>query len=181
MASPLVHPFKSFRLSKAQTSCIYIVTILTPFEYVPIIPFSHTQSISVYLNLMAYSFNLFLTLFLTFSMAFLAMAGPLNSPSTLATRLKLDNQNSCWESLFELQSCSGEAIYFFLNGETYLGSNCCRAIRIIQRECWPAMMSSLGFTEQEGDILFGYCDASEEDDSTTAKILPLPSPTPIEG
>ena len=179
MASPLVHPFKSFRLSKAQTSCIYIVTILTPFEYVPIIPFSY--SIYLYLNLMAYSFNLFLTLFLTFSMAFLAMAGPLNSPSTLATRLKLDNQNNCWESLFELQSCNGEAILFFLNGETYLGSNCCRAIRIIQRECWPAMMSSLGFTEQEGDILFGYCDASEEDDITTAKILPLPSPTPIEG
>ena len=181
MASPLVHPFKSFRLSKAQTSCIYIVTILTPFEYVPIIQFSHTQSISVYLNLMAYSFNLFLTLFLTFSMAFLAMAGPLNSPSTLATRLKLDNQNNWWESLFELQSCNGEAILFFLKGETYLGSNCCRAIRIIQHECWPTMMSSLGFTKQEGDILFGYCDAFEEDNSTTAKILPLPSPTPIEG
>ena len=43
------------------------------------------------------------------------------------------------------------------------------------------MMGSLGFTEQEGDILFGYCDASEKDDSTSAQTLPLPSPTPIEG
>ena len=129
---------------------------------------------------MAYPFNFFLKLFLAFSMAFLAMARPLNTHSNLATRLQLDNQNNCWDSLFELQSCTGEVIMFFLNGETYLGPNCCHAIRIIHHECWPAMMGSLGFTEQEGDILLGFCDASnDDDDNTTAQTLPPPSP--IEG
>ncbi|KAK4585433.1 hypothetical protein RGQ29_022909 [Quercus rubra] len=128
---------------------------------------------------MAYSFNFLLTFFLAFSMAFLAMASPLNTHSNLATRLQLDNHNNCWDSLFELQSCTGEVIMFFLNGETYLGHNCCHAIRIIHHECWPAMMGSLGFTEQEGDILLGFCDASNDDDNTIAQTLPPPSP--IEG
>ncbi|GMY33022.1 egg cell-secreted protein 1.1 [Fagus crenata] len=126
---------------------------------------------------MAYSSKLFLTLLLACTMAFLAMArGPLNSPSTtLATRLQLDAQTNCWGSLFELQSCTTEVILFFLNGETYLGPNCCRAIRIIERECWPALLGSLGYTEQEEDILIGFCDASDEDGTT--QTLPPPSPT----
>ncbi|KAH9747698.1 Aldehyde oxygenase (deformylating) [Citrus sinensis] len=35
-----------------------------------------------------------------------------------------------------------------------------RAIDIITRNCWPAMLTSLGFTAEEGNILRGYCDAS---------------------
>jgi hypothetical protein len=136
-----------------------------------------TPSLTFYLNLMAYSSKLFLTLLLACTMAFLAMArGPLNSPSTtLATRLQLDAQANCWGSLFELQSCTTEVILFFLNGETYLGPDCCRAIRIIERECWPALLGSLGYTEQEEDILIGFCDASDEDGTT--QTLPPPSPT----
>lgn len=64
---------------------------------------------------------------------------------------------------------------FFLNGEAYLGPSCCRAIRIVEHECWPAMIGTLGFTEQEGDILRGYCDAGDEGDQLT--LLP-PTPTP---
>lgn len=70
---------------------------------------------------------------------------------------------------------------FFLNGETYLGPNCCHAIRIIHHECWPAMMGSLGFTEQEGDILLGFCDASNDDDDDNTIAQTLPPPSPIEG
>lgn len=144
------------------------------------LPFSQIPFLSIYLNLMAYSFNLFLTQ--AFSMAFLAMARPFNSHwSTLATRLQLENHTNCWESLFELQSCTEEVIMFFLNSETYLGPNCCHAIKIIHHECWPAMMGSLGFTKQEGDILRGFCDASDDDDKiTTTQTLPPLSPT-IEG
>lgn len=43
------------------------------------------------------------------------------------------------------------------------------------------MMGSLGFTKQEGDILRGFCDASDDDDKiTTTHTLPPLSPT-IEG
>lgn len=81
--------------------------------------------------------------------------------SSLAARLKVEDQSSnCWGSLFQLQACTGEVVLFFLNGETYLGPSCCQAIRVIEHECWPDMLGSLGFTTEEGDILQGYCDAS---------------------
>ncbi|CAI0424461.1 unnamed protein product [Linum tenue] len=97
------------------------------------------------------------------------------SPSTpLAWRLKLDTAGgrggeetttgNCWESLMELQACSGEIILFFLNGETYLGQGCCRAIRVIAHHCWPNLMDTLGFTDEESDVLEGYCDRADDDD-----------------
>ncbi|KAI3882527.1 hypothetical protein MKX03_023920 [Papaver bracteatum] len=55
---------------------------------------------------------------------------------------------------------AGMIILFFMDGEMYLGLECCRAIRIITRECWPSMLTSVGFTAEEGDILRGYCDAA---------------------
>ncbi|KAF1001456.1 hypothetical protein AG4045_001584 [Apium graveolens] len=94
----------------------------------------------------------------------IVMSRPLSiSKSTLAARLKVDEaagSSTCWDSMFKLQSCSGEVILFFLNGEAYLGPSCCRAIRIIGHDCWPSMLGSLGFTSEEDDILRGYCDAS---------------------
>ncbi|CAI0452174.1 unnamed protein product [Linum tenue] len=97
-------------------------------------------------------------------------------PSTsLASRLKYsdaaaggsgdgEETSNCWESLTELQACSGEIILFFLNGETYLGQGCCRAIRVIGRHCWPHLMGTLGFTDEESDVLEGYCDRADDDD-----------------
>ncbi|KAI4383512.1 hypothetical protein MLD38_009343 [Melastoma candidum] len=66
----------------------------------------------------------------------------------------------CWTALVELKSCSSEIVLFFLNGETVIGPECCRAIEIITHNCWPAMLASLGFTSEEGNILRGYCDAA---------------------
>ncbi|XP_057428543.1 egg cell-secreted protein 1.1-like [Lotus japonicus] len=84
---------------------------------------------------------------------------PLSKPSTmsLAVRLKL-NSGNCWESLMQLQACSGEIIAFFMNGETYIGNGCCQAIKVIGHDCWPNIVASLGFTTQETNILEGYCD-----------------------
>ncbi|KAL5698629.1 hypothetical protein ACHQM5_029641 [Ranunculus cassubicifolius] len=117
----------------------------------------------------------FLTLLLLLSRAMVSMTVqartiPSTESSTLAARLQIDNSYKCWESLFELRACTGEVILFFINGETYLGPNCCRAIRVIEHQCWSSMISSLGFTDQEEDMLRDYCDASV--DSTTP---PLPS------
>ncbi|XVE83283.1 hypothetical protein DITRI_Ditri16bG0075500 [Diplodiscus trichospermus] len=66
----------------------------------------------------------------------------------------------CWSALNELKSCTNEIILFFVNGQTAIGPDCCRAIEVITRNCWPAMLTSLGFTSEEGNILRGYCDAS---------------------
>ncbi|KNA17221.1 hypothetical protein SOVF_081780 [Spinacia oleracea] len=69
---------------------------------------------------------------------------------------------NCWASMFELQSCTGEVIQFFYEGETYLGPGCCRAVRVIEHHCWPNMLATLGFTSEEGDVLQGYCDSEED-------------------
>uniref|UniRef100_A0A7N0TPQ3 Prolamin-like domain-containing protein n=1 Tax=Kalanchoe fedtschenkoi TaxID=63787 RepID=A0A7N0TPQ3_KALFE len=86
--------------------------------------------------------------------------------STLLARLKLDGESSsstsCWDSLFKLQSCTGEVILFFLNGETYLGKACCEAIQTIEHDCWPTMLTSLGYTDEEGFVLQGYCDGVKD-------------------
>ncbi|KAK7387049.1 hypothetical protein VNO78_27529 [Psophocarpus tetragonolobus] len=79
---------------------------------------------------------------------------------SLAARLKLEGEpNNCWESLWQIQACSGEIVTFFLNGETYLGPGCCQAIRVIGHECWPNIVGSIGFTTEETDVLEEYCDA----------------------
>ncbi|XP_054817880.1 egg cell-secreted protein 1.3-like [Prosopis cineraria] len=90
----------------------------------------------------------------------------------LAARLKVaggdaaagGEPNKCWDSLFQLQACAGEVISFFLSGETHLGPGCCRAIRVVGHDCWPAMLGSLGFTVQEAEVLLGYCDGGDEDE-----------------
>ncbi|XP_043691697.1 egg cell-secreted protein 1.3-like [Telopea speciosissima] len=79
----------------------------------------------------------------------------------------------CWDALLELRSCTNEIIVFLLDGEAYLGLDCCRAIRVITRQCWPTMLTNLGFTAEEGDILRGYCDASSSPSPTQS---PAPSP-----
>ena len=115
---------------------------------------------------MAFSLKLFVMISLsTWTVATMVMArpSPLSSTTsnpTLATRLRLEDNNVCWETLLELQSCTGEVILFFLNGETYLGSGCCHALLNIAQECWPNMLTTLGLTPQEGDILRGYCDGA---------------------
>ncbi|GER42974.1 hypothetical protein STAS_19797 [Striga asiatica] len=84
-----------------------------------------------------------------------------------------EEPSTCFESLFQLQSCTSEIVLFFLNGETYLGPGCCRAVRTIQKDCWPNLLGSLGYTTEEGDILAGYCDAGE-DGSSAVRAPPSP-------
>lgn len=92
--------------------------------------------------------------------------GSSSPPTSLVYRLRLDEDTGyCWDSLMQLQHCSGELILFFLNGETYIGPGCCSAIRTIGRKCWPTMIGVLGFTAQEGDMLQGYCDGHDSDNN----------------
>ncbi|XP_059623122.1 egg cell-secreted protein 1.1-like [Cornus florida] len=131
---------------------------------------------------MGYSLKLIITVLAPCFIASMVMARPMNSKSTLMPRLKLDEEGSswCWDSLYELQSCTGEVIQFFLNGETYLGPGCCHAIHTIQHQCWPNMLGSLGFTSEEGDILQGYCDATETNsNSNSTSIAPSPPPRTV--
>ncbi|KAL5555782.1 hypothetical protein UlMin_038018 [Ulmus minor] len=111
----------------------------------------------------------------------------LNNPTTEATRTLLSKDivsrlegasgegglADCWGALVQLKSCTNEIVLFFLNGDTNLGPGCCRAIGFITRSCWPTMLTSIGFTTEEGDILRGYCDAA------SPEITTAPSPAPI--
>ncbi|KAM3290262.1 egg cell-secreted protein 1.1 [Capsicum chacoense] len=122
-------------------------------------------------------------LFTLISWINILQARPLTTYTTdtnsLMTRLKLQDEEGsspCWESLFELQACTGEIVLFFVKGETYLGQDCCGAIRTIERQCWPSMLGSLGYTSEEGDILHGYCDASES--GSTPEIPSFPNLDP---
>ncbi|KAL6502659.1 hypothetical protein OROHE_024312 [Orobanche hederae] len=122
-----------------------------------------------------------IALLLCFSLSNVSAARTLHpiskSKTTLAARLKLDEaqgSSNCWESLFQLQSCTSEIVLFFLNGETYLGPGCCEAIRAIQKDCWPNLLGSLGYTAEEGDILEGYCDTSED-----GSAVPTPPSRPL--
>ncbi|KAI3952450.1 hypothetical protein MKW92_029820 [Papaver armeniacum] len=101
----------------------------------------------------------------------------------LAARINADDGGAgmaeCWNALYELKSCTNEIILFFMDGEMYLGLECCRAIRIITRDCWPSMLTSVGFTAEEGDILRGYCDAphmAAPRSSPVAMLPPVPAP-----
>ncbi|MQL85217.1 hypothetical protein Taro_017729 [Colocasia esculenta] len=97
-------------------------------------------------------------------------------PSLAVSRLQSGGMIQCWDSLLELKACTSEVILFFLNGETNLGPSCCNAIRIIEHRCWPSMLTTLGFTPEEGDVLTGYCDAS---DARRRRATPPPSPTSL--
>ncbi|GAA0154113.1 hypothetical protein Leryth_002953 [Lithospermum erythrorhizon] len=126
---------------------------------------------------MAYSLKLVLAMQIILAMFASSIPTPFNQESTLLERLKLDikegeegGSSTCWDSMFELKSCTGEVVLFFLNGETYLGPSCCSAIRTIEHHCWPSMLGTLGYTSEEEGILRGYCDDSEPGPGTT--IIP---------
>jgi hypothetical protein len=98
-----------------------------------------------------------------------ATPAPAPAPAVagLMERLQGEGSQLCWEALVEIKSCTGEIILYLLNGEAYLGPACCRAIRVIENSCWAAdtMLSVIGFTPEEGDMLKGYCDAGGDGQS----------------
>ncbi|KAJ4700995.1 Egg cell-secreted protein 1.1 [Melia azedarach] len=126
---------------------------------------------------MVNAFNLFVpTLVLALITGSPAISRPVSNPNprpSLVSRLKLDGESlNCWDSLIQIQACTGEIILFFLNGETYLGDGCCGAIRTIGKQCWPNMIDTLGFTDEESDVLEGYCDNNETTVATATPTRP---------
>jgi hypothetical protein len=81
----------------------------------------------------------------------------------------------CWGAVMGLSSCYGEILLFFVNGESYIGPDCCVAIRGATRYCWPAMLASVGFTAEEADVLRGFCDG-EEAEAARAPPPAVPAP-----
>ncbi|XWS15282.1 hypothetical protein CRYUN_Cryun35bG0082200 [Craigia yunnanensis] len=105
----------------------------------------------------------------------MAKDGPLDlRSSAIVARLKLNDESSiCWDSLIQLQSCTGELIMFFLNENSYLGHGCCQIVRAISQQCWPSIIDALGFTPEETDVLQGDCNHEASSPS------PSPSPSPL--
>ncbi|KAF8750606.1 hypothetical protein HU200_012325 [Digitaria exilis] len=63
---------------------------------------------------------------------------------------------SAGDALTRLGSCTSEIVLFFVNGESYIGPECCVAIRGATRHCWPSMLAAAGFTAEEADVLRGF-------------------------
>ncbi|XP_059281710.1 egg cell-secreted protein 1.2-like [Lycium ferocissimum] len=154
----------------------HVRNFTSSFSLLPIIPrilYFHTSHFKDFIfkkikKSMA-SFKLPLILLVSWLLTTTVMATNLSKikpGEDIAARLQvLEGENGggeasmpvCWNALFELKSCTNEIILFFFNGESYLGKDCCKAIRIITYNCWPSMLSSVGFTAEEVDILRGYC------------------------
>lgn len=103
----------------------------------------------------------------------------------IAARLEGEGETGeCWNALLELKSCSNEIVLFLMNGESYLGMDCCRAIRTITHGCWPSMLSSIGFTSQEGDILRDYCSSKSPPQPAAVmeySMVSSPAEAPVNG
>ncbi|BAT73296.1 hypothetical protein LR48_Vigan01g017600 [Vigna angularis] len=74
------------------------------------------------------------------------------------TATRDNNMVKCWSNLVELKSCSNEIMHFFISGEADIGPNCCCAITAITHNCWPSMLTSLGYTYQEALQILAYCE-----------------------
>ncbi|CAN6984118.1 hypothetical protein IGI04_000032 [Brassica rapa subsp. trilocularis] len=96
---------------------------------------------------------------------------PTTEATNIAARLQSGGLMECWNALYELKSCTNEIVLFFLNGETKLGVSCCEAVDVITTSCWPAMLTSLGFTSEEANVLRGFCH-----DPNTSGSSPAASP-----
>ncbi|CAN6900865.1 hypothetical protein Bca4012_096288 [Brassica carinata] len=96
-------------------------------------------------------------------------------PNNIAARLNGGGLMECWDALYELKSCTNEIVLFFLNGETKLGDGCCHAVDVITINCWPSMLTSLGFTSEETNVLRGFCQSSPNHGGST----PAPSPVKL--
>ncbi|GMH06668.1 hypothetical protein Nepgr_008508 [Nepenthes gracilis] len=102
-------------------------------------------------------------LMLTAMALLMANAASIRDAITLPTandnKPGLDIAN-CWNALAEIRQCSNEIIGFFLNGAAEIGAPCCNAIDVISHNCWPTMLSSLGYSDEQGHLLEGFCDKS---------------------
>ncbi|VVB02463.1 unnamed protein product [Arabis nemorensis] len=118
------------------------------------------------------SFLLFATVTLLLVLNTSGRTLPATVDSTdIAARLTGGGLMECWDALYELKSCTNEIVLFFLNGETKLGEGCCHAVGVITTDCWPAMLTSLGFTSEETNVLRGFCQSPNSGGSS-----PAPSP-----
>ncbi|EOA14833.1 hypothetical protein CARUB_v10028143mg [Capsella rubella] len=92
------------------------------------------------------------------------------------------NLMDCWNAGLELKSCTDEIVKFFLSqtgtnepaAKGGIDEDCCGAIRMIEKDCWSVMFTSLGLTTMEGNNLREYCDFQAE----KPELSPSPSPAP---
>lgn len=90
------------------------------------------------------------------------------------------SQQQCWETLLQIKSCTGEIVLSLLEGEAYLGSGCCHALRAFEQRCWAAdaVLSIIGFTPQEGDMLKKFCAAGDDNTDSQGQQEQEASPPP---
>lgn len=66
----------------------------------------------------------------------------------------------CLTALYRIKSCSNEILAYFAKGAIDITPPCCEAITLITHQCWPAVLSTIGYGPNQVYILRGYCDAA---------------------
>lgn len=120
------------------------------------------------------------TVFLIILVCSISDLSLVNSAREIPILAKLDQADEgsileCWNALGEIKSCTNEIVAYFTIGTIDIDLPCCQAISVITHHCWPAMLSTLGFTPEQTNILRGYCDASN---SATSNVSSSSSPAP---
>ncbi|TMW84460.1 hypothetical protein EJD97_025168 [Solanum chilense] len=82
----------------------------------------------------------------------------------------------CFNALAEIKSCTNEIVAYFTIGTIDIDLPCCQAIFVITHHCWPSMLTTLGFTLEETNMLRGYCDATHHNVVSRNNFGPAPSP-----
>ena len=87
-------------------------------------------------------------------------------------------ESDCLNARGEINSTCSDEIAIFLNDfgtSKYVQldreSHCCQLIKFISHQCSPALLTSLGYTTNECDILRGYCEMY-----SGPPLVPAPSP-----
>ncbi|GFY91172.1 cinnamyl alcohol dehydrogenase 9 [Actinidia rufa] len=107
---------------------------------------------------------------------FIAGAAATRDPPGLNLMARIEAEGGlveCWNALKEIKSCSNEIVLYFMNGSADIGPACCQAVGLVTHHCWPAMLTTLGFTPEECNMLRGYCDAA-----SSSGPAPSPAATP---
>ncbi|XP_060182857.1 egg cell-secreted protein 1.4-like [Lycium barbarum] len=112
------------------------------------------------------------------------LTGSITNAREIPTVPRLDEANQgnimeCWNALAEIKSCTNEIVAYFTIGTIDIDLPCCQAISVITHHCWPSMLSTLGFTPEETNMLRGYCDASASgatNNNVSSSSGPAPSP-----
>lgn len=95
-------------------------------------------------------------LLILISLLAMAFSSTIEASQDLEVSLATRTTSGCPRSIFQFPACFGDILTFF--SKSKLSPNCCRAIKTIERECWPKWLNFIGLTAKGAEIIDVYCN-----------------------